>query len=94
MRKNYFTSHLYNKEYNHTNDIGAVVYPDIIKGSDENIIKPNSASLKDFRKYANTRVITSKLRSMNINCEEFISANSLNVIFLTIFLFIFYLFLG
>jgi hypothetical protein len=70
---------LYNKEINNKNDIGAVVYPNLIKGNDENIIKPNSACLKDFRKYANTRVISSKLRIMNLNFESFIKGNNLNV---------------
>ena len=82
IKKDYFLTHLYNKENNYNNDIGAVVYPNLIKGNDENILKPNSASLKDFRKYANTRVITSRLRNMNINSEEFIYGNSLNVNFI------------
>jgi hypothetical protein len=81
LRKDYFLTHLYNKEINNVNEIGAVVYPCLIKGNDENIIKPNSACLMDFRKYANTRVISSKLRIMNINFESFIKGNSLNVKF-------------
>jgi hypothetical protein len=60
-------------------DIGAIIFPHLIKGNDENIIKPNSASIKDFRKYASSRAVSSKLRKMNIDCEEFILGNDLNV---------------
>lgn len=81
IKKEYFTTYLYNKENNHVDDLGASVNPCLIRGNDENIIKPNSACLKDFKKYASSRVITSKLRKMNINSDEFLSGNNLDVIF-------------
>lgn len=76
LRKDYILTHL---DIRKDCDIAAIIYPNLIKGNDENIIKPNSASIKDFRKYANSRAVSSKLRKMNIDCEEFINGNDLNV---------------
>lgn len=66
-------------------DIYAIVKDEKKKEDMDKIIKPNSPSLKDFRKYANSRVISTKLRKMNMNCEDLLSVNNLNVSFYIFF---------
>ena len=52
----------------------------------EKIIKPNSASIKDFRKYADNRTLSSKMRLFNINSEEMVNTNQMKVNFVFIFI--------
>ncbi len=63
---------------NDGDDLGIVVFDDN-NHEIEQVIKPNTACLKDFRKYANNRTISSRLRNMNLNSEEMIGINNLNV---------------
>ncbi len=61
-------------------DIAAVVF-DFNKNEDiVNIVKPNTASIKDFKLYTNCRTISSKMREINLTCDEMINPNNLNVI--------------
>lgn len=76
LRKDYIMTKI---DIRKDTDLGAIIFPNLIKANDENIIKPNSASVKDFRKYANSRAVSAKLKKMNIDCEEFINGNDLNV---------------
>jgi len=60
-------------------ELGMIVFDDKKNEVIEQIVKPYSACLKDFRKYANNRTISSKLRDINITCEEMIKVNKLDV---------------
>lgn len=76
-------------------DLGMVIFDD--NQEIEQVVKPNTACLKDFRKYADNRTISSRLRNMNLNCEEMIGVNNLNVntisyFFEITFLYIFFYF--